>query len=218
MVTPNHFLGGTRCPKCFKSHKKTTKQFIDEVRQIDADYVVVGEYQNNRKHILMRHTKCNKEFLVTPGMFLFKSSRCPYCNESKCEKVIENILREHDILFERQKSFDDLVDIRKLRFGFFIPEFNLLIEYDGEGHFKKINRSSDDLKNIKALETTILHDKMKNEYCIKNHINLLRINHFNKNDISSIINSLIKFCKENQKNFEYTTFNKFKSTLNLREV
>lgn len=61
------------------------------------------------------------------------------CTFSKGEELISQILKEHNIDFIPQKTFDNLTGIsgkKKLSFDFYIPEFNLLIEYQGEQHYE----------------------------------------------------------------------------------
>lgn len=68
-----------------------------------------------------------------------------------------------------------------LKFDFQVG--NYLIEYDGEQHF--IPQSFGDTK-ISAelkLKTTQLHDKIKNEYCIKHNIPLIRIPYTHYEDL-----------------------------------
>ena len=53
---------------------------------------------------------------------------------SKGEKKIINFLNEHNITFEREKTFSDCrgrTGRQPLRFDFFLKDYNILIEYDG---------------------------------------------------------------------------------------
>lgn len=64
------------------------------------------------------------------------------CINSKTEILIANILKNNDILFVKQYSFNDLVSEyrNKLKFDFGIIKNNklyYLIEYDGQQHFEK---------------------------------------------------------------------------------
>ena len=85
-ATPDDFLnGGTRCPKCFGNNRKTTEQFKAEVFNLFNDeYVVLGEYKNNKTPLLMQHNigKCNHEFMVSPDAFL-RGSHCNKCGTEK---------------------------------------------------------------------------------------------------------------------------------------
>lgn len=44
-------------------------------------------------------------------------------------------MKNYKINFKAEKTWDDLKDKGRLRYNFYIPEFNLLIEYDGYYHF-----------------------------------------------------------------------------------
>ena len=93
------------------------------------------------------------------------------CIRSKGELQIATILRENNFIFKQEYSFADLKDILPLRFDFAIfndkQELLGLIEFQGEQHTSKSNGYySPDL---------IKHDKMKEEYCIKNNIPLIII-------------------------------------------
>ena len=85
-------------------------------------------------------------------------------------------MEEHNIKYIYQYSLNQCRDVLPLPFDFFLPEYKLLIEIDGEGHYRPchFNQISDD----KARETFIItkkHDKIKDDYCANNKIALLRI-------------------------------------------
>lgn len=83
------------------------------------------------------------------------------------------------IVFIREKRFDDCRDVKPLPFDFYIPENNLIIEFDGRQHFEKIyNRD---------YETTKRHDTIKNQYCKDNNIGILRIPYWDEDNIENII-------------------------------
>jgi very-short-patch-repair endonuclease len=81
MVTPNIFLTGHRCPHCFGSHKKTTRQFKQEVFDlVGNEYTVLGEYKNTNTRIKVRHNKCGNVYYVIPTNFLYGGTRCFNCS------------------------------------------------------------------------------------------------------------------------------------------
>jgi hypothetical protein len=98
-------------------------------------------------------------------------SGCPKCKLSKNENRIKMFFDENNILYESQKMFDGCKYKRKLKFDFYLPEYNTCIEYDGEQHFKKYRFE----KNNKKLLVRQLRDQIKNEYCENNNINIIRI-------------------------------------------
>ena len=103
------------------------------------------------------------------------------CLHSIGENEIEKILLENNILYKKEYCFSDLKDKGFLRFDFAIlnKDFNVnyLIEFDGEIHFKKTGWSENSHKDI------VYHDRMKNEYCLKNHIPLIRIPYQKRHNI-----------------------------------
>lgn len=94
---------------------------------------------------------------------------------SKGEALLRNIFTDMDIKFIPEYSFEDCTNPNtgvKLKFDFYLPDYNCCIEYDGEQHFKGW-RKSHDYKS--SLEQVQLRDMIKNEYCQKNNIILIRI-------------------------------------------
>jgi uncharacterized protein with PIN domain len=79
MVTPAHFLNGTRCPQCFGAHKKSAEQFKHQVYELVGDeYTFLGAYTTAISKIPVLHRLCGKEYSVLPNDFI-KGKRCPYC-------------------------------------------------------------------------------------------------------------------------------------------
>ena len=82
-------------------------------------------------------------------------------------------LKNNNIEYVREYYYDDCKNINYLRFDFFLPKINTLIEYDGRQHFESVSIFGGD----EALKITQNNDKIKNEYCKKNRIPLLRISY-----------------------------------------
>ena len=96
---------------------------------------------------------------------------------------VKRWLESKNIDFEMQKTFKDLKDKKPLRFDFYLPKYNYCIEVDGSQPDEIVPFSYDGmsrkeyLKSEKALEklnSTKLHDKMKEEYCNNKNIKLIR--------------------------------------------
>ena len=186
-VKPIQFLNGIRCPKCqHRSYKKTTEEFKKEVSKlVDCEYEVLGEYVGNKIHIVMKHIVCNSIYKVTPNTFL-RGCRCPTCNESKGEQKIRKWLETSNIEFMSQFTFKDLVSDfnNPLRFDFAVlldKKLKYLIEYDGEGHY------SEKTFGIESYNITKEHDKLKNKYCERNKIVLLRIPYWEYDKIEELL-------------------------------
>jgi len=91
-VSPNQFLNGIRCPKCFGDHKKTTENFKKDVYNLVSDeYEVLGEYINSKTKIKIKHKVCEYVYNVIPNNFL-RGKRCPKC-AGRC-KTTESFKQE----------------------------------------------------------------------------------------------------------------------------
>ena len=132
---------------------------------------------------------CQYYFYQTPHNHL-RGHGCPKCNESKGEIRVANYLRKNDIIFDSQKKFKDLKDKRNLKFDFYLSDLNLLIEYDGEFHYKP-KRGSNPEEKQKNLEDCQRRDKIKNEWSLRNNIPLLRIPYWDFDKIETLIEAFI---------------------------
>jgi very-short-patch-repair endonuclease len=168
---PKIHLRGSGCPKCSKNNKMTTKDFIHKAKKIHGnryDYSLV-DYKNTKTKVKII---CPEHgiFEQIPNNHISKKYGCPFCNDSHGEKEIAQFLEKNNINFIRQYKFDDCKNIRQLPFDFHLPHYNICIEYDGEQHFRE-----NKIWGSKSFEQTKIRDKIKNEYCEKNNIHLIRI-------------------------------------------
>lgn len=102
------------------------------------------------------------------------------CKESSGEERIRIFLETNKIEFIQEKRFVNCRDKRSLPFDFYLPQYNLIIEFDGQQHYEP--KFGED--NFIRLQK---HDKIKNQYCKDNNINLLRIPYWDGNNIEEII-------------------------------
>lgn len=99
--------------------------------------IIPNRYCGWSKKSLIRHTICNKIFSCQPRELLH-NSHCPCITiSSKGEKKIEDILNKYNVFFEKQKRLDG---IKKAPFDFYLPKFNLLIEFQGRQHFEPVEK------------------------------------------------------------------------------
>lgn len=126
---------------------------------------------------------CGKEREILGSYFGGKQRDLPICScmksSSKGEELICELLEKNNIPYERQASFPDLVDKKRLRFDFKLND-GTLIEYDGIQHFKYRNSGWNTKENYLQI---VKRDKMKNEYCLKNNIPLIRIPYTHYQDL-----------------------------------
>lgn len=142
------------------------------------------EYVNtNEKNIKILCGSCNRIFITSFSIYNQNiPGKCPDCNErSYGEYLISILLDKYKINYTRQEHFNgDCRDIYPLPFDFYLPDYNMCIEFDGQGHYEPIWSEESFLR-------TILHDGMKNNYCRWNNIKLLRIPYWESNNMEDIL-------------------------------
>lgn len=160
------------------------------MREIAGDeYTVLGEYVNNKKNILMLHTRCGYEWYVKPNHFINTGTRCPRCCSSKGETRIAKYLESRGFGFHHQYRFDNCRVKLPLPFDFKLEVEGQLIvvEFDGEQHFKPINFSGDETKMVRDFYRRRHNDRIKTEYCRANGIPLIRIDYTQFDEIEAIL-------------------------------
>lgn len=119
--------------------------------------------------------KCGYKWNTT-GVNLSQGHGCPSCCFSTLERSVANTLKEWGYGYIPQYIFDDCKDKSCLPFDFYLYDFNTIIEVDGEQHYHPVNfRGTSDKNAIDNYLSTIKHDKIKNQYCINNNINIIRL-------------------------------------------
>jgi hypothetical protein len=112
-------------------------------------------------------------------------------SESEGERNIRVFLTKNKIKFKSQHRFRNCFSTvaernYKLPFDFFIPEKNVIIEYDGEQHFKPIEHFGGTI----GFEKRKLRDEIKNTFCKLENIHLVRIPFTEKENIPTILSNL----------------------------
>lgn len=191
-ATPNKLLMGRGCPKC-ANKIIIDDEFKNKVYSINQDIIVLEKYKNRSTKLLCQcKYNSHHKWEALPGNLLHGTG-CPYCVESKGEKKIRKFLEENRISFSQEYWFEDCRDKNPLPFDFYLPEYNICIEYDGKQHFEIVNFYG--VNNNKALniyQNILKHDKIKTEYCFKNNIVLIRIPFTEYNNINNILLESIK--------------------------
>ena len=183
--TPSEHLRGRGCHKCGakKSAKKralTNQEFIEKSIKIHGEKYDYSEckYKNNVTKVCIICPEHGK-FYQKPNYHL-SGNGCPSCNESHMEKEIVNLLSENGINFEREKTFSWLFYKQKLRLDFYLPDYNIAIECQGQHHFVPIdyNGKGDNFSKIE-FEENKKRDKYKKELCEKNGVKLIYYANYN---------------------------------------
>lgn len=157
---------------------------IDLIGQKFGELIVLedsGErYQGN---VLWRcQCSCGNTPLIKGTSLLHGVQSCG-CIKSKGEQKISTLLKENNIPFETQKTFESCRfpnSNYKAKFDFYVNN-QYLIEYDGEQHFKYRNEGWNNQSNF---EKTKERDEYKNQWCQDNNIPLIRISYTQLKDLT----------------------------------
>jgi hypothetical protein len=168
---PNNHLSGFKCENI---KGLTQEQFIEKSKKIHGDkydYSLV-DFKNVRGKVKIIYNTLIYEqlaYLHLEG----KSPRGTESKNSKGEEYIESFLINNKIKYIRQYLYKDCRNILPLPFDFYLDELNILIEYDGRQHFESVDIFGGESGLLKRK----INDEIKNNYCKKNRIPLLRISY-----------------------------------------
>ena len=182
---PNTHLNGSGCRKCSyemtpRNDRKQREIFIEDAIKVHGkkyDYSKV-EYINNKTPVcIICHDKDkygveHGEFWQRPDNHLH-GQRCPKCANkmSLLEKKICEICHKHNIQYEWQKKFDWL---NEQRLDFYLPEYKVAIECQGEQHFKPIDFAGKGKNWAQSqFEKTKIYDRAKKNVCNENGVDII---------------------------------------------
>lgn len=179
----------TGCPSCLGIKKYLYKDVERYIR--DSGYELLNDTYNNCREKMEIKCPIGHIFKMNFDSFKNKNNRCPICNESKGERRINDFLDKQGVLYEIQKTFPNLLGVGggKLSYDFYLPRYNLLIEYQGGFHDGTVTGS---YQNYYDLEKQQTHDEIKRRYAKKNNINLLEIWYWDFDNIEDILKEAIK--------------------------
>ena len=157
---------------------------------------VAEEVENDTPQRLWRcDCDCGGEVIVRS--YALTSGHTQSCGCLRSESVslfevfIADILRDNLVSYYTEYTFEDCKGVgnKKLRFDFYLPDYNTLIEYDGMQHFKPIEYFGGE----KHFNTQKQNDEIKNQYCESHKINLIRIPYtLSKDEVENIIMNIIQ--------------------------
>ena len=194
---PNSHLNGNGCYTCSYikrgNDKKTTlDEFIKKAKEIHGnkyDYSKV-EYINAWTKVCIICPK-HGEFWQTPHQHL-SGHGCFKCKQSKLEREIGNLLSNNNIKFIEQCGKSVFSWLNKLKIDFYLPEYNIAIECQGEQHFKPI----DAFGGKNEFEIISIRDKRKKKLCDINNIKLIYYANYKFNFPYKVITSCENLLKE----------------------
>ena len=101
------------------------------------------------------------------------TSSCGCIRYSIGEEHIVKILKDNNIDYQREYKFSDLGN---LRYDFYLPNYNRLIEFDGKQHFQDTGWGN--------FDGTQKRDQIKNDYAKTHNIQLVRIPYWERDKLT----------------------------------
>ena len=171
---PNAHLLGFGCYKCGREamgmkQTKNTEEFIEEARKIHNnkyDYSKVKYTTGNRKVCII--CPIHGEFWQKPYSHI-QGQGCPICNESHLERDIRVLLTENSIKFIQRATKQDIPWIGRQHLDFYLPDYNIAIECQGEQHFV----SKEYFGSDEGFYEQIKRDYKKLKKCLKHNTKVL---------------------------------------------
>lgn len=174
---PGNVLKGKGCYWCGKKSmglkmRKSDDEFKQDIKRKNPEIEVIGTYTKDKVKVLCRCSRCSNEWYAFPSS-LQGGHGCPYCKSSNGERAVRTFLHDNNIEYISQYKFDDLVGLNGglLSYDFYLPQYNILIEYQGKQHKMPIEHFG----GQETFKIQKEHDKRKRNYAFKHHIKLIEI-------------------------------------------
>lgn len=176
---PNNHLSGKGCPICgrisaAKTHTMSNDEYIRRVQITHPEYdYSITNYtgiNNSIQYI------CPSHGVITQSAHdhLYNQAGCPKCNQSHGEKAILQYLKNKDIWVIPQYDIPIDTNINytgKAYIDFYLPEYNVFIEYNGIQHYTPVKHFGGKIQ----FEKQRLRDNAIRKYCSIENIKLIEI-------------------------------------------
>lgn len=172
-----YFLKKASCPGCSYNAKHFTTQGIQN--KLPDGYTLLEEYQGTDIKTLMRHEGCGFIWKTTVHG-LMSDYRCPKCSKkhSKGEQNIIKWLTKNGIDFQPECKFNWS---ENRRYDFYLPTYNLVIEYMGIQHYKPVKFFQTSLQEQQEI------DSWKKEQALLHGLQYFIISYIDYENIEDIL-------------------------------
>lgn len=183
--TPNNHINCKQgCPKCsHPSYTKSTEEFIKQAIEVHKN-----KYDYSKSIYINSFTPVtiicfiHGNFEQLPNNHL-KGCGCPKCSESHGEKVVREYLEPLNLSYLTQYRIT-LSNNKIAYIDFYLPDYNIFIEYNGEQHYTPVKHFGGEMRYNKQKE----RDTLVREYCLNHSITLIEIPY--NEDINKYLNFL----------------------------
>jgi hypothetical protein len=183
------------CPKCLcKIRSENYEYDIDNFLIRCPDNIkILSEYNGRLENITFQYKDCGhvEERKAKDIIRHSKTLSCKTCDISLGEKKIKKYCEDNNIKYTHQYRIDDCRNIRPLPFDFYLPEYNILIEFQGQGHFEKerLNRMGESVfGGFEGFLSSKKNDLIKKKYIRNNtQYKFVEIMYYEYHQINNIL-------------------------------
>lgn len=190
--SPNEHLSGRGCYWCGKesmarNQALTRDEVVDRCNKqfnYKYDYSLFTEY-HSKKDIIMVICPKHGAWPVSVSNHLYRKSGCPHCKRSLGEERVVAFLEAHGIEHREQYRVPNVslfCDNTLLMADFFLPKFNVIIEYNGIQHYEQ-----SPMFDTRTLAQQQSRDEAMRMYCVDNKIKLIEIPYTKFDEIEAIL-------------------------------
>ena len=159
------------CVQRRRASESNTKDFTGIKSEYGVEFI--RRAQQNSRGVWMwlcRCPLCGCEFMALPAKVLNGHiTSCGCSKRSSRERLISGILDSLNVKYAEEYVFHDCKNEYPLRFDFYLPNYNTVIEYQGEQHYRVVPQWG----GHDGLIIRERNDEIKRLYCMNNHILLL---------------------------------------------
>lgn len=182
--------GHIRSCGCYKIERLIDRSAYDLTGKEFGNLIVDKQYiSSGNGRVWKCICSCGNQIYVKTCDLVNGHTKSCGCIKSKAETEISDYLKSHGIVFQRQKTFIGCKNQSLLRFDFYLPDYGIAIEYDGEFHYIQSSIGND-------LNSQVMRDEIKTQYCKENDILLIRIPYWEKKQIDSILGEWLLYDTE----------------------
>ena len=190
MTMNNHINHKNGCKKCAKNSLKNNEYWVSKCLEVwGNEYQLLDEVDNVWNKIRVIHNLCGSILEKDMSNLIHNKRGCNICSKKNYgEEFVEKYLISNSIIYERQKTFDNLrnpVTNRKLFVDFWIND-EFVIEVDGIQHRRPISHWGGE----KDFKSQLHRDNIKNKFFSDRKILLVRITSQEVFNIQEIINNI----------------------------
>lgn len=148
--------------------------------------ILSDEYANGKTKMILECPRGHK--WATDLMSFQQGDRCPHCQLVNGRRRIMDVLNELNIEFKTKYTFNDCKTYICLPFDFYLPDYNICIEFIEKQHLGLVNFMGKSKEwAMEKFITQIIRDTIKSEYCKKNDIKLIKILYWDIDYIEEIL-------------------------------